>query len=170
MACQVCLSTLKAGDLYCSSCGAVVPERPSRPQVAEARGRIAGERKYLTVLCADLQRSTDLISDALLVALIETGVPVWALEAELVDVAGLGIRTSSEGESFGTGGHPLPAGRLVVADSSRVHSLLFGTIAPGHEVTSRTRRVTLFSVAVDGVPSIHVEEALWTAVAVLTPG
>ena len=63
MSCQVCLSTLKAGDLYCSSCGAVVPERPSRPQVAEARGRIAGERKYLTVLCADLQRSTDLISE-----------------------------------------------------------------------------------------------------------
>ncbi|QWG14840.1 AAA family ATPase [Bradyrhizobium sediminis] len=61
MSCQVCLSTLKAGDLYCSSCGAVVPEHPPKP--AELRGRIAGERKYLTVLCADLQRSTDLISE-----------------------------------------------------------------------------------------------------------
>jgi len=63
VSCQVCQSTLKAGDLYCSSCGAVVPERPSKPQIAEVRGRIAGERKYLTVLCADLQRSTDLISE-----------------------------------------------------------------------------------------------------------
>ncbi len=63
MSCQVCLSTLKAGDLYCSSCGAVVPEHPAKPQVAEVHGRIAGERKYLTVLCADLQRSTDLISE-----------------------------------------------------------------------------------------------------------
>ena len=63
MSCQVCLSTLKAGDLYCASCGAVVPEHPAKPQVAEVRGRIAGERKYLTVLCADLQRSTDLISE-----------------------------------------------------------------------------------------------------------
>lgn len=63
MSCQVCLSTLKAGDLYCSSCGAVVPEHPPKPQAAEVRGRIAGERKYLTVLCADLQRSTDLISE-----------------------------------------------------------------------------------------------------------
>jgi class 3 adenylate cyclase/tetratricopeptide (TPR) repeat protein len=63
VSCQVCLSTLKAGDFYCSSCGAVVPENPSKPQVAEIRGRIAGERKYLTVLCADLQRSTDLISE-----------------------------------------------------------------------------------------------------------
>jgi class 3 adenylate cyclase/tetratricopeptide (TPR) repeat protein len=63
VSCQVCLSTLKAGDLYCSSCGAVVPEQSPKPQVAEVRGRIAGERKYLTVLCADLQRSTDLISE-----------------------------------------------------------------------------------------------------------
>ncbi len=61
MRCQVCQSTLKAGDAYCSSCGAVVPE-PS-PATAEVRSRIAGERKYLTVLCADLQRSTDLISE-----------------------------------------------------------------------------------------------------------
>ena len=63
MSCQVCLSTLKAGDLYCSSCGAVVPEHSAKPPVAAVRGRIAGERKYLTVLCADLQRSTDLISE-----------------------------------------------------------------------------------------------------------
>jgi tetratricopeptide (TPR) repeat protein len=61
--CQVCLSTLKAGDLYCSLCGAAVPEDPARPKLTEVRGRIAGERKYLTVLCADLQRSTDLISE-----------------------------------------------------------------------------------------------------------
>jgi class 3 adenylate cyclase len=63
VSCQVCLSTLKAGDLYCSSCGAVVPEHLAKPQVVEVRDRIAGERKYLTVLCADLQRSTDLISE-----------------------------------------------------------------------------------------------------------
>ena len=62
MFCQVCASTLKAGDLYCASCGAAAVEHPSRPAV-EIRDRITGERKYLTVLCADLQRSTDLISD-----------------------------------------------------------------------------------------------------------
>ena len=63
MSCQVCLSTLKAGDSYCSSCGAAVPEHLSKPPVAAVHGRIAGERKYLTVLCVDLQRSTDLISE-----------------------------------------------------------------------------------------------------------
>src|SRR3981189_1170301 len=61
--CQVCLSTLKPGDVFCSSCGSVVPENAATPPAAEVRGRIAGERKYLTVLCADLQRSTDLISE-----------------------------------------------------------------------------------------------------------
>ena len=36
---------------------------PPQASVSEARGRIAGERKFLTVLCSDLQRSTDLISE-----------------------------------------------------------------------------------------------------------
>ena len=63
MSCQVCSSTLRAGDLFCSACGAVVPNHPTSPPVSEARGRIAGERKFLTVLCSDLQRSTDLISE-----------------------------------------------------------------------------------------------------------
>ena len=66
MSCQVCLSILKAGDLFCSACGAPVPDHfaaaPKAP-AAEVHGRIAGERKYLTVLCVDLQRSTDLISE-----------------------------------------------------------------------------------------------------------
>ncbi|MEH2502856.1 class 3 adenylate cyclase/tetratricopeptide (TPR) repeat protein [Bradyrhizobium sp. AZCC 1578] len=63
MSCQVCSSTLRAGDLFCSACGAVVPNHPVSPFVSEAHGRIAGERKFLTVLCSDLQRSTDLISE-----------------------------------------------------------------------------------------------------------
>ena len=63
MSCQVCSSTLRAGDLFCSACGAAVPNHPTSPPASEARGRIAGERKFLTVLCSDLQRSTDLISE-----------------------------------------------------------------------------------------------------------
>ena len=93
------------------------------------------------------------------------------LLADLKSMAGgLGIRTTAAGEPFGADGHPLAAGRLVVADSGQVHSLLFGATAPGHEVTARTRHVTLYSVAVEGVPSIHVEEALWVTGEVLTAG
>ena len=39
--------------------------------------------------------------------------------------------------------------------------LLFGQVAPGHGAGSRTQRIALFSVGVEGVPAIHVEEALW---------
>ena len=105
--------------------------------------------------------SRGLVADALLVALIETGVPVWALDADRVDAGGLGIRTTTEGERFGTVSQPLPAGRLAVTDVQRVHALLFGPTAPGHGVGARTRRIALFAVAVEGVPAIHVEEALW---------
>lgn len=63
MSCRVCSSTLRAGDLFCSACGAAVPNHPTDARPSEARGRIAGERKFLTVLCSDLQRSTDLISE-----------------------------------------------------------------------------------------------------------
>lgn len=107
--------------------------------------------------------STDLLADALLIALVETGVPVWALNADLVDPGGLGIRTTIDGEPFGSISQPLPAGRLAVADAARLHGLLFGPIAPGHEAGPRTARIALFAVGVEGVPLIHIEEALWTS-------
>jgi hypothetical protein len=56
----------------------------------------------------------------------------------------------------------MPAGRLVVADASRPVAVLFGDVATDAGVTRRTREMVLFSVAVPGVPPIHVEEALWT--------
>jgi hypothetical protein len=62
----------------------------------------------------------------------------------------------------------LAPGRLVVADARRVHALLFGSIAPGHGAEAGTERITVFAVGVDGVPAIHVEEALWTCGEVLT--
>ena len=66
MTCQVCLSILKTGDLFCFSCRAAVPDHAVARLPARAtavHGRIDGERKYLTALCADLLRSADLISD-----------------------------------------------------------------------------------------------------------
>jgi DNA/RNA-binding domain of Phe-tRNA-synthetase-like protein len=129
--------------------------------------RIPSEEAALARLLQGGFHSHDLMADALLIALVETGVPVWALDAEAVDPGGLGIRATIAGERFGSGQHRLPAGRLVVADARRVQALLFGSIAPGHEPAQRCKRVTLFSVGVGGVPSIHVEEALWTAVEVL---
>jgi DNA/RNA-binding domain of Phe-tRNA-synthetase-like protein len=108
-------------------------------------------------------RSVDLVTDACLIALVETGVPVWAVDADHVDVGGLGIRTVAEADrgQSETLGVWLEPGALVVADAENVYGLLFAELDPAHRVSRRTDRVALFAVAVDGVPDIHVEEALW---------
>jgi DNA/RNA-binding domain of Phe-tRNA-synthetase-like protein len=117
--------------------------------------RIPSEEAAVARLLQGRFRSHDVLQDALLIALVETGVPVWALDADVVATDSLGIRTS------------VPAGRLVVADDGRVHATLFGDPAPDCAPGPRTRRVVLFAIGVDGVPAIHVEEALWMAVEVL---
>jgi hypothetical protein len=112
--------------------------------------------------------SHGLLEDVLLIALVDTGVPVFALDAELVQ-GQLGIRASREGERLGraTDAPALPAGRLVVADSSAALAILFGELAPGLEPQSGTRRLALFAVQVDGVPDLFAEEALWACRAAL---
>jgi DNA/RNA-binding domain of Phe-tRNA-synthetase-like protein len=103
-----------------------------------------------------------MLEDVLLIALMDTGVPVWALDTEAVN-GPLGIRSSSEGEPLGRSprASPLPAGRLVVADASAALAVLFGELARGHEPKADTGSLTLFAIQVDGVPSLYVEEALW---------
>ena len=114
-------------------------------------------------------RSRNRLDDALLIALVETGVPIWALDAATVE-GRLGIRLTGTAERLGRGerASPLVSGRLVVADDRAPLAVLFGDLAPGHGVSSSTTRMTLFTVQVQGVPEIHVEEALDTCVEVLT--
>jgi hypothetical protein len=109
-----------------------------------------------------------LLEDVLLIALLDTGVPVWALDADAVD-GPLGIRPSREGEPLGRSRHAplLPADRLVVADASSALAVLFGELAPGHVPRARTRRLTAFAVQVAGVPTLYVEESLWSCHAAL---
>jgi hypothetical protein len=98
-------------------------------------------------------RSRSLLDDAITIAVMETGVPVWALDAEAVE-GDLRLRAAEPGEG-------VPARRLVVA-AQRPLAVLFSDVLPDAGVTQRTRDTVLFSVAVPGVPPIHVEEALWT--------
>lgn len=106
-------------------------------------------------------RPRNRLDDALLIALVETGVPIWAMDAASVQEP-LGIRVAATGERVGRGpdAPPLPSGRLVVADADSPVAVLFGDLGPAHAVTSRTQAVALFSIQVQGVPEIHVEEAL----------
>jgi DNA/RNA-binding domain of Phe-tRNA-synthetase-like protein len=127
--------------------------------------RVPVEQAAVSRLLHGRLQSRDAIADALLIALVETGVPVWALDADLVDVAGLGIRCARAGESLGSGegSVALAEGQLVIADARGVHGILFGEIAPGHAPRGASTRLALFAVGVDGVPPIHLEEALWIA-------
>ena len=85
--------------------------------------------------------SGGLLEDILLIALVDTGVPVWALDAEAVD-GPLGIRSSSEGEPLGRGLPALrclPAGRLVVADASAALAISVRRAGSGPRGRRRTR-------------------------------
>ena len=101
------------------------------------------------------------VEDALLAAVMETGVPVWALDAK--HVAGpLGLRGARAGERLGEGeyAHDLAPGRVVVADVAAPRAILFGDVAPSARPGRHTRRLRLFAVGVPGVPALHIEEAL----------
>lgn len=106
--------------------------------------------------------SRGLLADVLAVALIDTGVPVWALDDDRLD-GSLGVRLSREHECLGPARHapPLGRGRLVIADAANAVAILFGISAPGCEPVGRTRRLRLFSIQAPGVPDLHVEEALF---------
>lgn len=106
--------------------------------------------------------SEGLLADILTIVLIDTAVPVWALDADTVE-GSLGIRVSRAEERLGRGpsGPSLGEGRLVVADAERPVAILFDRPAAGHEPNAQTRRLVLFAVQVAGVPALHAEEALW---------
>ena len=113
--------------------------------------------------------SSNLLDDALTVAMIESGVPVTAFDADAL-AGPLGIRPSSAGEALEGRPGELPAGTLVIADEERPVALLFGAIGSGRGVSPATRRTALAAVGVAGVPEIAVEEALWLAAEIIAAG
>lgn len=112
--------------------------------------------------------SAGLLEDVLLIALLDTGVPIWALDVERLD-GPLGIRSSVDGERLGRSpqAQALPAGRLVIADASTPLAILFGELAAEHAPKGDTRRLALFALQVAGVPELYAEEALWNGAAAL---
>jgi DNA/RNA-binding domain of Phe-tRNA-synthetase-like protein len=106
--------------------------------------------------------SHGLVDDALLLATLETGVPVQAFDAAAIE-GRIGLRLSREGEELGE--HtPLGSGRLVIADERWPLAVLFGDSSADAGVTRTTRRAVVVAIQVAGVPAVSVDEALWTAV------
>ena len=94
------------------------------------------------------------LPDACSIACIETGVPVWALDADRVE-APLGVRTQDE--------------RLVLADAAGPVATLFAAPGEAHAPSRATARLLLVTVVVPGVPALYAEEALWSAGEALEP-
>lgn len=63
-ACKVCGTQNRAGHRYCPQCGTPVLPRPELAPGATALRSVANERKFVTVLFADLCNSTELVADA----------------------------------------------------------------------------------------------------------
>jgi DNA/RNA-binding domain of Phe-tRNA-synthetase-like protein len=94
-------------------------------------------------------RSRGRLEDALAIACVETGVPVWALDAGRLSGAP-GVRPDADG-------------RLVLADRERALAVLFEDPAPPWAPGRGTERIVLVSVVVPHVPVLFAEEALWIA-------
>jgi DNA/RNA-binding domain of Phe-tRNA-synthetase-like protein len=115
-------------------------------------------------------KSVDRVSDALLIATLETAVPVMAFDSSALD-GDPGLRLTARGEFLGgEAGRALAPGQVAIADSSRVVALLFGDLAAGVAPSKSTSRITLAAVRVKGVPAVSVEEALWSAAELLQVG
>jgi DNA/RNA-binding domain of Phe-tRNA-synthetase-like protein len=97
--------------------------------------------------------SQGLPEDALALATLETGVPVYAVDAETLDGAPVLA--------------PDAAGRLVIADAAGTVAVLFRTPEPERLPGRATHSIALFAVQAPGVEDIFVEEAVWTAVSAM---
>jgi DNA/RNA-binding domain of Phe-tRNA-synthetase-like protein len=106
--------------------------------------------------------SQNLLDDALVIATVETGVPLLAYDAARLD-GDLGLRLALAGERLGGDGRDLRGGEIVVADEAHAIAVLFGDTAERRGVHPDTDSVLLAAVQVKGVPDVSVEEALWIA-------
>jgi DNA/RNA-binding domain of Phe-tRNA-synthetase-like protein len=105
-------------------------------------------------------QSRSLLDDALLIATVETSVPVVAFDEDQLS-GPLGLRLSAPGERLGGEGRPLSSSQVVIADADRAVAVLFADLAEGRGVHPSTSRMRIASVQVKGVPDVSVEEALW---------
>jgi TetR/AcrR family transcriptional regulator len=104
--------------------------------------------------------------DALAIATEQTGVPLVAFDAAKLN-GSLALRRTRDGELLGKNGSELDEGTVVIADRERPVAVLLGEGANDSEVSSRTDRIVIAAIQAKGVPTLAVEEALWTSIEVL---
>jgi len=90
--------------------------------------------------------------DALALATLETGVPVWAVDGDRVGDLVLA---------------PDAGGRLTLSDETGPVAVLFAPPLPERAATRHTRALLLYAVQAPGVDDLFAEEAMWTATAAI---
>lgn len=118
--------------------------------------RIPSEAAALERLLHGGFTSVDLLADARLIALLETGVPVWAVDQATLAARELELRNEAAG--------------LMIMAGKQVVSVLFDEPRPPLTARPQTARPLLYALGVEGVPEIHVEEALWVCLELLGGG
>ena len=113
-------------------------------------------------------RSRGVVDDALLIATVETGVALVALDADRVG-GHLGLRLAAPGERL-TDVRPLSSGQIVLADDLGAVGVLFGDLGDGRGVAPGTERILLAAALVHGVPEVIADEAVWIAAETLGAG
>jgi DNA/RNA-binding domain of Phe-tRNA-synthetase-like protein len=106
------------------------------------------------------------VEDALLIATLETAVPILAFDADRVE-GEVGLRLTRRGERLGGDERSLGGSQIVIADQARVLAVLFGDVAQGVLPTKSSERILLAAIRVKGVPALSIEEALWSAAELL---
>lgn len=107
----------------------------------------------------------DRVADACLLAVVETGVGVWAMDASDVAAAEAALTVRPEGE--GEGVRP---GRLLVADADGLVAVVFDEVRPERRPTPESTHVRLFAIRVPGVAAVVADEALWIAAEAVAAG
>ena len=125
------------------------------------------EQAALGRLVAGGNLPQDRISDALLLALLETSVPVMAFDASLV-TAPIELREARGGEKIGA--NELAPGTLIVADAEQPLCQLFAEPEPPLAAGRASRHLLLVAVAAPGVSELASDEALTIAAEAISGG
>jgi DNA/RNA-binding domain of Phe-tRNA-synthetase-like protein len=104
--------------------------------------------------------------DAIVVATLETGVPILVWDAAKVS-GPPGLRPALADESLGGDAGPLRAGEIVYADERGPLAGLDGRVADGRAADGETSSMRVCALAAAAVSQIEVDEAIWIAVAML---
>jgi DNA/RNA-binding domain of Phe-tRNA-synthetase-like protein len=108
-------------------------------------------------------------ADAIVVATLETGVPIVVADAAKLS-GSPGLRPAVTGETLGGVEGMLRAGEIVYADERAPLARLDGQMGADYAVDASTTAMAVCALAAPAVSQIEIDEALWIAADLLETG